>query len=213
MYLKFETSPIYRQNFLELNANFFDNFMDHELNTFCGGINISVCETEDILNEDFEQAGEIHFHAYNLDAFDLEVDKDEYSMNYLFECMDDEDADQACCYHIFSKAYDALEKKLNNKWIDMWITDGAKYLITLDRLFINEKYRQKGIATYILNNLTYILNTYYNINSIIVVGICKPDDNTKEMLNAQKSMLKKVGYKTYKNNNDTCFYGLIYKED
>ena len=213
MYIMFETSPIYRQqNVFDTNTmNICQNFeTDDDLNVFTGIIDILFAETEDdVIEENFINVGNIEFHAYNLNGFDLNFDKNYYNLCRLFDYMDDEGVDQVTYYDIFLKAYDLLAKKLDESWNDIWF-DNDKYFITLDRLYIDEKYRKKGIATYALNNLNFILNTYYNINPIIITGICKPDDNTQEMLKIQIDTLRKVGFTIYRNNNkDTCFYNLI----
>lgn len=121
--------------------------------------------------------------------------------NYACLCMDDEEADFA------SSCSDYINSGLCKK--DEECTLGR--LVCIQRLYVYEKYRGRGIAGYILDNLDRMIGKYIGVDIGRVLIFPRPQHcdennlNEKEddpiMLKHMISVLNRHGFKKIKNTN------------
>lgn len=109
-----------------------------------------------------EKIGELRFTA--LDRSEAIND------NSLLTEMDDINGDEGTAFCSLHYPYALLDVEMNE---DDMCRD--TYIVYIGRLFIEEKYRRMGMATYILSILKDLLYRCFNIKSSIWLAIIRPD--------------------------------------
>ena len=189
---------------------------EDSLKFFQGHMRITGYEIDEDYEESEEkEVGVIHFTAINLSQLGFDFTSKTFAdaeNNGLAYIMDEISADCEVCYGVFSRGYNKIIKNLKESNIaeELLISDGEKYLICLDRLYINEEYRRKGVASFVYENFFKLLYTYFNVQSAYVVGTLNPDEGEPEgMLEIQKKVLKKQGYNVFKSGSEVGFCNCV----
>lgn len=194
MYLKFDVEN-FKDDLFCMENDFLLDVEDDDLYSKAGSLKIYFSENEE--EETFKLAGRFDFHAFNVTALFDYNNPD----SRLFFAMDKESQDQIFYYSVFLKAFENLKKTLDDDFIldEILRFTSEKYLITVDDFCIVDEFRRKGIAKYVLDNLSSIFQHYFNITPITAVGLLKPHKNEPEnMLEIQKKCYKKSGFTIYK---------------
>lgn len=194
MYLRFDVENLKNDLFCMEN-DFLLNVEDDDLYSKVGILKIYF--SEDGEEETFKLAGCFEFHAFNVTALFNHHNPD----SRLFFAMEKESQDQIFYYNVFLKAFKNLKKTLNEDFMldEILCFTSEKYVITVDDFCIVDEFRRKGIAKYVLDNLSSIFQHYFNITPITAVGLLKPHKNEPEnMLEIQKKCYKKSGFTIYK---------------
>lgn len=226
MYLKFYTDMQRgRESFWIGKAgcsNFEEAFemSSYSLKFFQGNMRIVGFEMDEDCEESEEseekEVGVVNFTAINLSHLGFDFMSKTFvgaENNGLFYIMDEISADCEVCYGVFSRGYGKSIKRLMESNIaeELLISDGEKYLICLDRLYINDEYRRKGVASFVYKNLFKLLYTYFNIQAAYAVGFLNPDEGEPDgMLEIQKKVLKKQGYNVFKSGSEVGFCNCVY---
>ena len=199
---------------------FIEKFLSYDIvppsQYFTGGFEIYVddpyieIDGAEVENPEYsekgEKAGEFSFHAYNLTEFGCDFDLKELypreledNFMKLFEVMESINSDQGLYFQAFIEyAFDICNKidtplflKMCNKGSDFW-------LITLDRFYINKKYRHKGISKFLHTYMYDIIKSYFDITPLFMCGALVPDTekdvDEQKMIESQKKAYKSKKY-------------------
>ncbi len=155
-----------------------------------------------IENFAYENIGYVRFHAYNLDllGFDCNSGVFENANNKELKDIMKRNSESSMYYQIFEKGFDLV--KSNNCSRDLRTTN---YLITLDRIYIDNRYRNKGVGTYIYQNLLKLLHIYFDIEPTYIVGVVIPTFPEGTDL-IHKNLLEKEGFELFEVHDIMGFY-------
>lgn len=187
-------------------------------------------DKEDVFDAEYQKlcdfdkkyfAGVLNFHAYDLSAYDFSVFDGDSVENTakLFYLMDSEGGDTELYYAVMERLLPRVIDRLSDEPENlMVVSEESVWLITLDRLYIDKKYRHNGIANYMMRNLYKIMKTSYHINAVFMCGACIPDkeddiDNS-EMIKIQKKPFKVFKYMEFNKSKDlkNTFCGCIHPD-
>ena len=196
--------PHYRKDsfFIDTNKSFIESFRYNGThnNIFCfnAGFDLFLIDEYDEDNE-----------CYNKKDLVATIEAQFFKTDYIY-CYDMDIKEFADI--ISDDTYKAILTLSDNNLLDeIWETPLVCYL---SRLHISSQYRNKGIATYILNNLQEIFEYITSEASHIFITLPCPQEqdkegrwnntNNKEMLDDMIKILEKHGFKSIGEHG--CYY-------